>query len=304
MNTHVEISELLPLYVSGALTDEQRRLVEQHLHSCEECQADLALWHSVSREIVTGSQAIIAPKGLVGRALAVVPPTQPQGLGIWAKLHHGANLLRSQIPLIQREIWPASALVIALGCIAAFIARQSIIIYVLAPLIAAACVSLIYGPENDPSLELALSTPTSPRQILLARLALVYGYNLGLSLVATLLLLPALSSHVSWPLFRDLVLAWLAPMTFLSAIALALSLWVGAANAATVAYLVWLSQLLAGMFRSPLFPVSLSPAVLKVLSAYQNFWQASGVLLILSALLLFIAIWQAGRKEQDLLVTA
>ena len=63
-------------------------------------------------------------------------------------------------------------------------------------MIAAACVSFIYGPENDLAYELALSTPTSPRTILLARLALVFGYNLGLVPIATLGLQPALHQQL------------------------------------------------------------------------------------------------------------
>ncbi len=210
------------------------------------------------------------------------------------------------MPLVHREIWITSALVIALGYIAALISAQSVFMYALAPLVAAGCVSLIYGPENDPAFELALSTPTSPRQILLARLVLVFGYNLGLVLAATLALLPFLAGHMLQmpqmpqhlqPLFGTLIFAWLAPMTFLSAAALALSLWIGAPNAVTAAYLFWLADLLSGPLRSPQAGLNLSPVVDEILSAYQRFWQNPAMLLALSVLLFAAAVWMVGGRE-------
>ena len=48
MNEHNRISDLLPLYVSGALADDQRQAVEQHLPGCAACRADLALWRAMA----------------------------------------------------------------------------------------------------------------------------------------------------------------------------------------------------------------------------------------------------------------
>lgn len=308
MSEHTRISDLLPEYVSGALEPEGRQAVEKHLAECSECRADLALWGYAAGVVQESSQAVSAPRRLADQALArtraggMTAGRKPanslrRGAPILRrgalKLQHGGQILRAQIPLVQREIWPASAAVMALGYIAALIAEHSGFVYALAPLIAAACVSLIYGPENDPAFELALSTPTSPRQILLARLALVFGYNLGLVLVATLGLLPVLPM----PVLGELALAWLAPMTFLSAAALLLSLWIGAPNAISVTYVAWLVQLLSGPLRSPQMGVRLSPAVTEILSAYQGLWQSPPALLALSALLFAAAIWLAGRSE-------
>lgn len=308
MNEHSQISDLLPLYVSGALDRDQRAAVEQHLPGCPECQADLALWRSVSAEIVTNDQALSAPRGLAEQALAQAEPGPAQrGYRLTPQLAHILQLLRSQMPLVQREIWPASAAVIALGYVIAVIAEQSGVIYALAPLIAAACVSLIYGPENDPAFELARSTPTSPRQILLARLVLVFGYNLVLALVATLGLLPVFHQPLAGSL--GLIAGWLAPTTFLSATALVLSLWIGAPNAISITYAAWLALLMAGPLRS-LHEMSnyagpaISPELLRLATAYQSFWQNPGLLLGLSALLFALALWSAGRQEDRSLHTA
>ncbi len=207
------------------------------------------------------------------------------------------------MPLVHREIWLASALVVGLGYIAALVSAHSEFVYALAPLVAAGCVSLIYGPENDPAFELALSTPTSPRQILLARLVLVFGYNLGLVLAAALALLPVLAGHPLQmtqhlgPMLGTLILSWLAPMTFLSAAALALSLWIGAPNAVTATYIIWLVYLLSGPLRSPQAGLHLSPAVLELMTAYRNFWQNTGMLLACSALLFAAAVWMVGGRR-------
>ena len=304
MNDHTlisdHLSDLLPLYVSGALDRDQQLAVEKHLALCGECQADLALWKAVSGEVVTASAVIQPPRGLADAALAQVAGAKRRSPGVGAKLRRMNQLLRSQMPLVHREIWPASAAVIALGYVAALIAEHSGFIYALAPLMAAACVSLIYGPENDPAHELTLATPTSPRQILLARLVLVFGYNLGLVLVATLGLLPILDASLIGPL----VLAWLAPMTFLSAAALVLSLWVGASNAISITYIAWLIQLLAGPLQSPQAGMHVSEGMVRFMAAYQHFWQSPALLLALSAVLFAVAVWMAGRQEHAVLQTA
>ncbi len=297
MNEHTQVSDLLPLYVSGALDPRQHALVDKHLPTCAECRADLALWQATAGEIVSNDQAVTAPRGLAEKALRDIHAQANPPRPFAPRIGRIFQLLRSQMPLVNREIWPASALVIGLGYVAAVISAHSGFLYALAPLIAAACISIMYGPENDPGYELNLSTPTSPRQILLARLVLVFGYNLGLALVATLGLLPVLRE----PMLGGLVLAWLAPMTFLSALALVLSLWIGPSNAISISYIAWLAQLIVGPLRSAQGEVNLSPLAEKIISAYLNFWQAPLLLLGLAAVLFATAIWLAGRQEQAVL---
>ena len=311
MNEHTQITDLLPLYVSGALDRDQRAAVEQHLPTCAECQADLALWHSLVGEVRAQSQSAAAPRGLAERALAALPPAQtrplrraPAPTSALARLRRMAQLLRAQAPLVQREIWPVSAAVIGLGYAAALVAEQSVFIYALAPLIAATCVSLIYGPENDPAFELTLSTPTSPRQILLARLVLVFGYNLALVLVAALGLLPMLAAQTAQPLLGTMILSWLAPMTFLSAAALVLSLWIGATNAISMIYVAWLAQLMANPLLAQQTGLTLSPALAQAAAVYQQFWHTPTLLFALAAALFALAVWLSGRQERGLLIPA
>lgn len=292
MSDHNSISEMLPLYVSGALEHNQRQVVEKHLAGCAECRSDLALWSLAAGEILTGGRAAAAPTQLAERALLQARRLSAAPSGLRARLAQAALLLRSQIPLVHGEIWVASAAVMALGYIVAVMAKQSGFVYALAPLIAAACVSFIYGPENDPGFELALSTPTSPRQILLARLALVFGYNLVLVLAATVALLPIAPLHLLGPL----ALTWLAPMTFLSAAALVISLWTGASNAISVTYIAWLARLIAGPLREAQVGAIPSPLAAGIMEVYQAFWQSPALLLALSAALFAAAVFLAGRQ--------
>ena len=133
-------------------------------------------------------------------------------------------ILRSQMRLINVLMWGASAILLALGTLVTFLSFQTpngttLPIILVAPVVAAVGVAFLYGEDVDPPLELQMTTPVSPRVVLLARLALLYGFNLLLALVCSVLL--ALSqAEIS---LAPLVLAWLAPMTFLSALAFLLS---------------------------------------------------------------------------------
>lgn len=299
-NDHTIIADLLPQYAAGTLEENRRRQVGIHLHHCPACREDLALWQLAAGEVVSLDRAAVPPSGLLEGALRRIRRVDPAGTPAprfrptWRWL---VQLLRSQAPLVQREIWPVSLVVMLIGLIVAFIADQVIAFRIIAPLVAMACMSVLYGPENDPAFELAQSAPTSPWQILLARLVLVYGYNLVLALAGSLALLPLMSE----PVYSELVLGWLAPMTFLSAAALALSLWLGSNNALTLTYLAWLAQLfLQGFSSDRVNPEPVAPVLTILADGYLHFWSNSGMLLLLSALLFALAFWLVGQQERQM----
>ena len=151
-------------------------------------------------------------------------------------MHQGWVLLRSQLPLVRHEIWPASAAIMIIGFIASILVGKEVIIQALAPMVAAASIAMVFGPENDPACELMGSVPTSPRQILLARLSIVFGYNFLLALLASVCLLPVFPKIF----LPELIMSWLAPMTFISALALFLSIYFGTENAIITAYTLWI----------------------------------------------------------------
>jgi hypothetical protein len=134
-------------------------------------------------------------------------------------------LLRAQAKVVRGEIWAASALVIALGTLTTLLADgeassvSTLPLVLIAPVVAAVGISFLYGAESDPALELELATPTSPRLVLLARLVLVYGFDLGLGLMGSVTLAALMPELSLWPL----VTTWLAPMSALSALAFLLT---------------------------------------------------------------------------------
>ncbi len=302
-----DLNDALPFYAAGTLNPAQRKQIDEHLAACPACQQDLRLWRAAGQEIRQADRAL-HPAGAPGpaayvhlaqQALQTQAASRPASL--LGLLRQTVRLIHAQIPLVRRELWPASAAVMGIGWALAAFSANSGLVYALAPLLAAASLAAIYGPENDPGMELALSTPTLPRQVLLARMALVFGYDLLLALVASLGLLPWISPAG----LLALVGSWLGPMAFLSAAALVLSLRIGPGNAVFVTYLAWLGQLLARQsLAAPESLANLWPQTwertLPLLSSYVAFWQSPAALLGLAALLIGLSAWLVGRPDHAL----
>jgi hypothetical protein len=141
------------------------------------------------------------------------------------RLQWGILLIRSQLRVVQRELWLASAVVMLIGTLvtlttyAASPSFPILPVVLIAPLVAAVGVAFVYGPLNDPALEVELAAPVSPRMIGLTRITMVFGFNFVLALAGSAFL--ALSG-VGLTLM-PLISAWLAPMAMLSALAFLLS---------------------------------------------------------------------------------
>jgi hypothetical protein len=158
-----------------------------------------------------GPASVTVPERLaelvVGRvAEEAATRRSPQVLPLRHRLTWLVQLVASQVPLVRREIWPASTVVMAIGAAVSLTtagrvgATPGTALALLAPLAAALGIAMIYGEENDPALELALTSPTSPRLIVLARLVLVLAWDLGLAIAASLALSVANGPAVFVPL--------------------------------------------------------------------------------------------------------
>ncbi len=140
---------------------------------------------------------------------------------IYRRFHFALLVLYSQLRVVQHEIWAASAIVMGLGMLVTLTYAWSkttdvtLPFVLVAPLAAAAGIAFLYGPMVDPALEIELTLPVSPRQILTARMALVFGFDLIFGLTGSAVL-SLLRADVS---FWLLVSTWLAPMTFLASLA-------------------------------------------------------------------------------------
>ncbi len=276
--------EQLALYVADQLGSKERTRFEEHLASCAECQEDLKLWQTVAKEIIASDRAEAAPSSLAERTLEQLHRVAaPRSF-----VRRAFELLRAQAFLVQREMWPASAAVMTLAVAIALVSRHAEFIYFITPLVAAASLSILFGPDQDPARELVLATPTSSWKLLLARLGIVSAYNLVIALAAISVLLLAFPPG----LLGALALGLLASMAFLSALALLLSLWIGTGQAIAVTYILWMMQYgtyeLVGAWM-------ISPAWATVVRAYQAFWRSPLLLLALSVPLLWTALWSANR---------
>ena len=292
-NDHTHPVEALAAYTNGTLAPDERRLVYEHLSVCDACRTELASWKIVG----TASRAVSSrvpdpPEDLMERVWTRIEEEETPAVSGSGRLSLGLQLLAGQVALVRREIWVASAATMALGCLVALLTAGAsaggVALSVFTPMIAAVGVAFIYGPENDPSLEVALSTPTPPRLVLLARLTLVYGYDLALALTATVVL--ALANGGTGLL--ALISLWIGPMLFLSALALFLSLFLGSTPATLVALTLWGVRLVA--YSSAVQGLTLS----REMRLLESFWQSTPLLLPLAVLLLLATVlFTPGREK-------
>jgi hypothetical protein len=126
--------------------------------------------------------------------------------------------------------------------------------------------------------------------VLLARLTLVFGYDLALAVAASAFLVWFGAAGSMWILLGS----WFGPMALLSALSLAASVWLGPGMALSVAMVVWVGRLLAS--RTTL----LMPGTAERLAA--QVWSTNAFTLGLAFVLVFAALVLAPRRA--LLATA
>ncbi len=283
------------MLTSNAKLPDPSPLVLQRALAQINARADLVPLASVPDGAPAESPALQATTPV---APATVPGNMPPGVAAlqeadgWRR-HRLAGLLlliRCQIPLISQSIWAASAIVLAIGVIVGVIYQRaggtaSYLLTLAAPIVAAVGIALLYGPEHDPATELECATPISPALILLARLVLVYSYDLLLAL-ATSVVLWLLVGHIA---LSALILSWLAPMLFLSALALVLSVLWNSQGAIVIAFSLWGMRVL----------LLTHPRVLDDFAGFSDaLWSNQGLLLGLTALCMGLAFFRVTRQEQ------
>lgn len=291
-------SDEMPLYVAVQLNQTEVAALEAHLASCPECQDALRFWRAVSHEIVKEDIEVSAPAGLAEGALKQIHADEdasPLALSRFKiAILSVFSLLRAQAYLVKREIWPASAGILALSVILALISNHVEAISFSIPLVAAASLAALYGPANDPAYELTLATPTSTWKILLARLSVVSAFNLGLAMLASLIMLLIVPPDQ----LVMIVMSWLATMAFLSTLALLLSLWLSTGAAIFISYGLWVFQYLniSAAFKSMPPTAQLEG----LLVSYRHFWQSPGLMIGLSLILLVIALLSTRFTDHGL----
>jgi len=292
---HLEVSGLLPAYAGGRLSGGERLRVERHLAGCRSCEAELATWRGV-RDVLRETAAVEAPPAHVLAVALERIDAQEHARDVShsdrrSVLVEGSQVLVAQLALVRRRLWLGSAAMMVLGFALALAGTvgtgPSLVLQLAAPAVAAWGVSLIYGPEADPSLELVRSTPTSPKLVLLARLALVFGYDLFLALTATFTLVWLGDATSVW----SLVLDWLGPMLFLSGLSLLLTVRWGPSVGIAIGLALWTLRLLIGVAGSHLLGSGVSDVVV-------NGWSTNALTLMGTVALLVLAVSTVQRQER------
>ena len=178
-------------------------------------------------------------------------PTTPESAaprtGLARHARFAGQLLLAQLRLVRLSVWTASVVVMGLGVVLAVVGARSqawpeSVLAMLAPIVAAAGIAGVCGTERDPGFEYIAATVTSPRVVLVARVALVFGYDFALAMVSSVVLA---GFGVDSSGLTSLIGAWLGPMVVLSSLCLLLCVTVGTTVATTVALAVWVTRLLA-----------------------------------------------------------
>ncbi len=213
------------------------------------------------------------------------------------------NLLYAQRYVVRQEIWAASAVVQALGALVSLAlpaagdaylpgAQPGFFVVLLAPVAAALSMASIYSPADDPARELEAATPVALRKVLLARMALVFAFNLVGALAASGLVWAAgVFGLVQMGSLGVLLAAWLGPMTLLSTLALLFTTLADDAQVGTLASLALWGYQALHFFQAPGAPAFMQRLPNLLDPALQP-W------LFLAAILLGTwALWEAGREK-------
>jgi hypothetical protein len=289
------VDELLPAYVNATLDADEVARVRVHLARCSACREELALWTAIAG----ASQAYAATLPADTPSLALLervwseddaPMSVHVRQGVRRRARRMWAVARGQVALLPKGIWPVSAAAVAFGILAMLLMNRSVytptLLGFIVPLVTAAGVAFIYGGEHDPALEIALSTPLSPRLILASRLAIVFGYNFCLGLLGTLLLMALRGGD-----FTLLVSLWAGPMLLLAGVSLLLTVVASTVAGMTAAIGLWGLHLLTAVFTEP------GNAADKLFGQDTFVWHTNPIVLMLAVALLALALLAVPRQE-------
>lgn len=199
-------------------------------------------------------------------------------------------LAKAQLRVVQQEIWAASVIIMAIGVVISLIWHTGAMatglpFILLAPVVAAIGIAVLYG-SSERVWELEMTTAVPPRLLLLVRLLLVFGYDLILGLVSSLILSLFLADVALW----SLITTWLAPMTFLAALAFLITVLSGAAEIGIIVSLgLWALQIVYLASDGGAFPIY-----------WPDLFASNGrsSLWIITFLFAGLALWLGGREER------
>ncbi len=171
----------------------------------------------------------------IRRALARYPATP------WKECRTLLALARIQVRICRPAFWGSSGVIALIGLFAALGGGipNALVLYVAGPLLGYLGVAIAFRGATLCLIECELACPPSPRQLGLARLVLVLGYDLALGLLGSALLCRWDGNGL-----RTIALHWLAPLLLVAGLGFALSLRLPLPLATGSSYAIWLNALL------------------------------------------------------------
>ncbi|HZQ10876.1 MAG TPA: hypothetical protein VFD70_30145 [Anaerolineae bacterium] len=185
---------------------------------------------------------------LVTRLSPLVPAVSPVRRAMSARSKNSKNQLiglllvaRAQISLLRPSFWLLSASVTLLGLVVILSTNMSktFVLLALGPLLCYLATVSVFRGVGLNVLEFELACPPSVRQLTLARLVIVLGYDISLGMLLSVTLSASSQGLVM------LTLHWLAPLLLVAGATLLLSLRMPLTRAASFIYSSWLVILLA-----------------------------------------------------------
>ena len=210
--------------------------------------AEIAAWTPLVRRLAEWPEERITPadqRHLLSVLEQAIPLHSAVRQAIREQTPHRVTALlitaRTQVRLFGLGFWLASALITLLGAavvLGRMIPDQELVLRVSGPLLAYLGTIVAFRGRGARVLELELVCLPSPLQLAIARLVIVLGYDVGLSLVLSLVLWAGGSEQV-----LTLTLAWFMPLLLVAGLALLLMLRFSVRTASAVAYGSWLAFL-------------------------------------------------------------
>jgi hypothetical protein len=197
--------------------------------------AALAGWEPLpptrgERDRLVAALARHLPRPSAARAAVAARHRSP-----WAELTSLVRMALAQATILRAGFWVGSAAVMLVGVLlAANVAApdRALVLELAGPLLAYLGTALGFRGASIGVLEFELACPVSPRQLTVARLLVIVGYQalVGLALSSPL---PAWGLRVT--------LLWLAPLLVATGLTLLLSLWLPVARAAGFVAVAWVA---------------------------------------------------------------
>jgi hypothetical protein len=170
---------------------------------------------------------------------ALQPSDQPRSAGLLLDL---LAIARAQVRVLRPSFWLASAAVTLLGMYIEIVDQAGVSVFTLqalGPLLAFLAILSAFRGTGLRTIEYELACAPGALQLLVARMVVTLGYDVGLGLCLSALLW--LHGGAS---FFAVTAHWLMPLLLVAGLALALSLRLPSATAAGLAYAGWLSALI------------------------------------------------------------